>query len=285
MVRVLVIVVAVASLNDFVFEVVAALLLLDIAFTPSRKTGIPSAVRMGLTSRQTPKLLAAGFALGAAEMSLVIGVMAVSGWYRVSDLRFRPGMIVGYTVFFFGVSLFEELTDRGWILYWFERWTGSLAAVLLSSLVFGLLHLANPGSGSVAVIALALGAGVELGGAYLATGSLWFPVGLHWSWNLFEGTVYGTPVSGTMVPSIVHAKLRGPTLWTGDEFGPESGLLVLVTSAGIGVAMLVVAHRRGRLRSAAEARAVRASSPRLTKPEHPSDAVETSGTDPPAWET
>jgi hypothetical protein len=68
---------------------------------------------------------------------------------------------------------------------------------------------------------------------------------MHWAWNLFEGPVYGTPVSGVDLPHLFNADVHGPVIWTGGAFGPEAGLLCMLLGGALGVGLMVVAHRRG----------------------------------------
>jgi membrane protease YdiL (CAAX protease family) len=75
------------------------------------------------------------------------------------------------------VGLTEELLLRGVVLTVLERPLGVVAAILASSLVSGLLALA---SGSVAMMALAVGAGLYLGWAVVTTNSLAAAVIARW---------------------------------------------------------------------------------------------------------
>jgi CAAX protease family protein len=117
----------------------------------------------------------------------------------------------------------EELLMRG---YPFQRLLdryGSVPALIATSIVFSVIHLANPfvSAASLANIFLA---GMLLGSAYLATGSLWFPIGIHFGWNFIQGSVFGFPVSGIIHGSVFVTLPNGPDYLTGASFGPEGGL-------------------------------------------------------------
>ena len=101
-------------------------------------------------------------------------------------------------------------------------------AALVSSLFFGLAHLANRNSTAVSTINIVLG-GLLLSLPILMTGELAASIGLHISWNLFEGTVYGFPISGADEKThVLTIQQTGPELWTGGTFGPEAGLVCIV---------------------------------------------------------
>ena len=67
-----------------------------------------------------------------------------------------------------------------------------------------------------------------LGFGYVLSGELAIPIGLHITWNLFQGAVYGFPVSGfgAFGATLLSTEKGGPRLWTGGSFGPEGGLLI-----------------------------------------------------------
>ena len=110
--------------------------------------------------------------------------------------------------------------------------------VLLSSLIFGLLHLGNPHATAVGAAGIIL-AGLFLGYAFVRTGQLWLSIGIHIGWNFFEGVVFGFPVSGLTVYHVTRVVISGPELWTGGAFGPEAGLIVIPAMAvGVGLVHL-----------------------------------------------
>jgi hypothetical protein len=145
----------------------------------------------------------------------------------------------------------EEVVVRGYLLTNvaealrpFGPWGAVALAVALSSVTFGALHAANPNATAVSVAGIAL-AGVMLGLGYVLTGEVGLPAGLHVTWNVFLGPVYGLPVSGAdFGVSLLVVRTSGPALLTGGAFGPEAGLLGAGASVlGSGV-IAVYARRR-----------------------------------------
>jgi CAAX protease family protein len=101
-------------------------------------------------------------------------------------------------------------------------------AAVVSSLLFGLAHLANRHATAVSTLNIVLG-GFLLSLPVLMTGELAISIGLHVSWNLFEGTIYGFPVSGGEPKThLLTLRETGPEVWTGGDFGPEAGLVCVV---------------------------------------------------------
>jgi len=157
------------------------------------------------------------------------------------------GLVLGVFVFLFScVGFSEELNSRGYHLkniaegFNIDKIGPNYAvmvAVVLSSMLFGLFHFGSPGVTSLSLITIVL-MSILLGIAYALTGRLALPIGVHITWNLFQGNVFGFPVSGTTFPSetvtFFSISQSGPDLWTGGAFGPEGGLIGLfAVSMGI----------------------------------------------------
>jgi len=206
--------------------------------------------------------LVVGFALGAVFVLAVLAVELAAGWVTVTGTVLESGTDLP-TALLFGVlflvaSTGEEVVFRGYVLTNIAEGvngfgsvgpTGaSAAAVGATSLLFGVVHVANPGGGVVggAVIVLA---GVLLGTAYVLTDSLALPVGFHVGWNWFQGQVVGFPVSGLVgSPSLLELDQHGPEMFTGGSFGPEAGLVGAVAFlAGIAAVLGWARLRRGSL--------------------------------------
>lgn len=179
----------------------------------------------------------AGVLLGAALMTLVFAVEYAAGWVAVvgtarasGSLPF-PAALLAAAVLLLGAGAAEELLVRGYVLTNLAEGLRALgnrtavaAATLGSSALFGALHAGNPNATAVSTAAVALG-GVVLALGYVLTGDLGLPVGLHVAWNLFQGPVYGYPVSGVEFGvSALVVERSGPRVATGGPFGPEAGL-------------------------------------------------------------
>jgi uncharacterized protein len=180
-----------------------------------------------------------GLALGALLMGGVFLFQRAAGWVEVTSTFAAPGGrfwagILAAGVLFIGTGIQEELLSRGYHLRNLAEGFNSsrfgprralLLAYLLSSAVFSLLHILNPNSSLISTLNLLL-AGLFLGFGYLLTGELAIPIGLHITWNFFQGNVFGFPVSGQdFGVTFIQIQQGGPDLWTGGPFGPEAGLL------------------------------------------------------------
>ena len=131
--------------------------------------------------------------------------------------------------------------------------TALIAAYIISSLIFGGLHAANPNASLTSTLSIAL-AGLFLGLGFVLTGELAIPIGLHISWNFFQGNVFGFPVSGAYAgPSFIAIQQAGPAWATGGAFGPEAGVIGLAAILlGCGLTLWWVRRRTGQLRMQTE---------------------------------
>ena len=130
---------------------------------------------------------------------------------------------------------------------------GLWAGYLISSSVFGLLHATNPNATWISTLNLIL-AGLFLGLGFVLTGELSDPIGLHITWNFFQGNIFGFPVSGMKSGvSLISIQQRGSDLLTGGAFGPEAGLVgIFAILVGSLLTILYVRKTRGEVRMRTE---------------------------------
>jgi uncharacterized protein len=189
--------------------------------------------------------VAAGALLGAVLFSIVYAMLALGGYLQ----QVRFGGFAGFwspLATAVGAGVGEELVFRGVIFRMTEERLGTAAALIVSSLLFGLVHAANVGATAVSTAAIALEAGALLGMAYSASRSLWLPIGLHFGWNFTEGGIFGTAVSGGQSRGLLDSVLSGPTLMTGGSFGPEASLIAMAVSLAATVTIGLWTVRHGR---------------------------------------
>ncbi|MEM7416562.1 MAG: type II CAAX endopeptidase family protein [Gemmatimonadota bacterium] len=187
-----------------------------------------------------------GLGLGVAVGSTVVGLLAVTGgltWVpQTSDGTTWLGGAVLALLFFSVPAAAEEAWVRGYPLLVLREAGGAGVAVGVTSAVFGLLHLGNPGA-SVLSTANVILAGVWLGVLTVRTRSLWWATGAHVGWNWVHGFIADVPVSGLQVVDApgYEGVAQGPWWWGGEGFGPEGS----VASTAVLLIATVVCARAG----------------------------------------
>jgi len=203
--------------------------------------------------------LAFGLALGAGLLTVIFLTQWAAGWIAVAGGRRENIVAPGFGAAMASalldclcVGIYEELFSRGYHLKNLsEGLSGALgargsaiAAVLISSAVFGLLHLMNDHATGFSALSITA-AGVMLATGYLLTGELAIPIGIHITWNFFQGAVFGYPVSGFgNAASLITIRTIGNPILTGGDFGPEASLVGLAACLVGSVAVIAWARRR-----------------------------------------
>jgi membrane protease YdiL (CAAX protease family) len=194
-----------------------------------------------------PRELSLGSVAGFVLFALVVAVAAVVDVYNIAGPGGTNDLIRVLVTVAVAPAIIEEIIFRGILFRWLEEFAGSWAALLLTSALFGLAHIYNPNATWFSSFAIAVEAGLLIGGAYMLTRSLWAPIGLHFAWNFTQGFIFDVPVSGTDQDGLVDARLSGPELLSGGGFGLEASVIALTIATAAGVWLVVLAVRRGRL--------------------------------------
>jgi len=184
----------------------------------------------------------AGLLIAAIMMGAIFLVEYLFGWIGIQGMiwdffpegNYLP--LVSMFVLFLMVAWQEELVSRGYQLQNLADGLNMRWAIIISSLVFGLLHYRNPNSTWISSSMIAL-SGVFFAYSYIATRALWLPIGLHLGWNFFEGPIFGYPVSGVDFGGVAVQYSIGPEIITGGAFGPDGGMILLL---GLAIGMTLV---------------------------------------------
>ncbi len=224
----------------FVREYIAiATVVLSIALLRS-VDGKPAGVLGLLWTSTSGKHAMSGTVAGGALAFLAVAIAATGGAsYAIiaHDTGEAVHTLLNQIAVFGTAAVLEELVVHGYLFQLaLERLSGA-AAVVLFALAFAALHLTNAHVDALAMTNTAL-AGILFGVAFIRTRQLWLPIFMHASWNVMEGAVLGTPVSGMSVLSILRIDLHGSVALTGGEYGPEAGYACTVVLL-VGLAVMI----------------------------------------------
>ena len=191
--------------------------------------------------------LGIGLLVGAGLYAACELVLMALGIYRVEGLNPLRFMVPAIAMAL-SSGVYEELLFRGVLFRSIETWFGSWAALVVSSLVFGLTHLMNPSGTIEGALFIAVEAGILLAAAFMLTRRLWLSMGFHVAWNYTQSAIFSSIVSGNEASQgLVRSTIKGPEWLTGGNFGVESSVLALLFCTGTGIAMLIMAVKRGKI--------------------------------------
>lgn len=184
--------------------------------------------------------LAMGSALGALALAVPVTIMLLGGQLSVADSSDGSWWLTAWLSagVLLPAAFGEELFARGYLFALLREAAGWKWALGVTSVGFGLLHMANPGANwqSLSVVILA---GFFLGAIVLVTGSLYAATLAHFVWNWIMAAVLHMPVSGVGIAGSPDYRVveTGPDWLTGGNWGPEGGLAAAF-GLGIGLAYL-----------------------------------------------
>jgi uncharacterized protein len=230
--------------------------------------------------RLNPRVLmdfSAGCVLGGLLMTWLLAVGLAGGWVRIDRWgEVSPSAIsqliraqLHWFVLMVFIAASEEFFSRGLQMKNLAegmRPLGTLnstvLAIFFSSAIFGALHASNPNASWASTVNVTI-AGIFLGVSRLASGRLALPIGIHTTWNFFQGPLFGFQVSGIETQgTFMDSVSVGPAWITGGEFGPEAGLLGLFAAL---IGIFAIAFWRWGLAKGGTGRAVFTDAVRLVR--------------------
>jgi uncharacterized protein len=169
-----------------------------------------------------------GSLLGAGLIILVTFILISMNQVGLGKGNFHMQSMLYLLLYYLFVSLYEEFLYRGYLLGYYTKQMPVYLAVILTAVVFALMHMANRSFNAIALINVIL-LGVVLGLIRIRGRNLWAPIGLHFLWNFMQGPVFGFSVSGSpRSHGIFLMWLHGNENLTGGSFGPNASLVTLV---------------------------------------------------------
>jgi len=191
--------------------------------------------------------LGIGLLVGAGLYTACILILMIMGIYKIDGLNPMSYLLPAIALPL-SSGIFEELLFRGVLFRIVEEWLGSWISLVVSSLVFGLVHLMNPAATLLGAVFISVEAGILLAAAYMLTQRLWMSMGFHIAWNYTQSGIFSGIVSGGDTdPGLVKPVIDGPTLLTGGSFGVESSVIAFLLCTATGIILLIMAVRRGRI--------------------------------------
>ena len=200
---------------------------------------------LGFVKKNWLKYLGWGILLSLLQMGVIALVYQVGGigTFELNELSLEPILfILGLFPFWLLQGGTEEVATRGWLLTRIAARTNLPLAIVISSSLFGILHMGNAGVTFLSVLNIILD-GVLAGLLFIYTDSIWLVVAQHGTWNYVQGNLLGFQVSGTGADASIFSFTMGdgPDWLTGGAFGAEGSIittLVLLVS-------LVIVYRLG----------------------------------------
>lgn len=193
-----------------------------------------------------PRWLVLGALAGALAIAAPTGVLIALG-----DLTFVPDAsgdalhtVLLSVAVLAPAALTEELLMRGYPFAVLAGTWGWPVAMGVTSMLFGVLHLGNPGATPIA-IANVMAAGVFLAGVRIVTGSLAAAWAAHFAWNWTMSAGFHTAVSGLPFGTPRYRLIdSGPDWLSGGAWGPEGGVVAAVGMIGTFAGLSWATRRR-----------------------------------------
>ena len=194
-------------------------------------------IKLGFQTQNRLKEFSVGIIIGLIIMLMGYSLLIHFEEIFFTKVNFDLKELIISIILFTIVAIVEETLFRGYILKNLMSSFNKYIALVISSILFSLMHGFNPNVDLFSLFDLFL-AGIVLGLSYIYTRNLWFPIAMHLSWNLFQ-TLLGFNVSGQDTYSIIEFKTNESNLINGGAFGFEGSYLSIIaeiiTIIGIGI--------------------------------------------------
>ena len=186
---------------------------------------------MGLTNfKEGYKEFILGLLFGAIAISIVAIVLLIMGNVQFVNSLSKPQLSISLlegAILFVFVGFGEEILGRAYIMSVLKQTRNKWLILMISSIIFAILHLGHDGISVLAFINLFL-VGLLFGYMFMKSKNIWMPIGYHITWNYFQGYIWGFQVSGITTNGLYKIENINNNIINGGLFGPEGGLIVTI---------------------------------------------------------
>jgi uncharacterized protein len=176
-----------------------------------------------LSSMLNPIGLLFGVVLGTVEILLIILILSLTTKTVITFQAFNINILI-YLVFFFLIAITEEALSRGFIFANLFKESNKYLAIIVSSVIFGLMHAFNSSFSCIGMANIVL-IGILFCQLYLKKMNLSIPIGFHFSWNFLQGPIFGFSVSGFPTQGILKIESFSGAKFPFEGFGLEGSLI------------------------------------------------------------
>lgn len=188
-----------------------------------------------------------GFLTGFFSITLVFAILSTLGYYSIESYNWDFPFLEVFALIL-ASALLEELLFRGFLYQFMEESLGTNLAILITGLIFGFSHISNNQANFISIMSATFG-GLLSSVMYSYKQSLWLPISFHTFWN-YSQIIYGSYVSGDgLIGTFATAKFQGPELLTGNEFGIENSILVLLFVLMLTITLYIKLYRSNGLKA------------------------------------
>lgn len=255
----------ISPLFGFVAEGTNFLVVFLITWIMSKIERRPASVYGFGDKRKFPHFFA-GMVWGIICLSLLVVTLWKTGLLVIDSrllfgsdiLRYGAIWLLGFLL----AGLFEEYLTRGYVQYTLTRGLASLyqwafktrhstalgfwTSAVIFSILFGLGHSNNPGESPIGLLSAGLAAMVFCLSLW-RTGSLWWAIGFHMSWDWAQSFLYGVPDSGLMTQHhLLATHSVGKPILSGGTTGPEGSIFIVAVLALVSLIILFTLPRTPR---------------------------------------
>lgn len=187
-----------------------------------------------------------GAFIGAFLIAVMVGILSLTGMYKIASIA-QWGIIISAVLVFFTGAFYQEVIFRLVLFKTLEENLGTWITIALVSLIFSAAHLFNANVTIGSAISMVL-SDVLLCGAFVLTRRIWLVWGIHATWNFMQDGIFGLPNSGVdSLPSWIAPSVSGSVFLTGGSYGLEASVPSLVLNLMLGALFLLVAVKYGQI--------------------------------------